>query len=927
MCLKHVMDAEVPLPRMASNVCIDLTPAAVTGAKKQKQPLQVTREPINLALVRRVCGMRASVTIKLDNGKLLRDHLYTYITRADIDASMPDIGWITVVWGASAFDVATEKQGRRESGKSWSDLPEHMKVGMGWADGNPPALPWATRSVFCSNNSKMIRNILRAGIDFIVDVDQDASNQRVLLTRYPDAQHLRTYCENKDLIRAETPPNASAAKELYNRLMCLGSVRGWREETDFHGALPDFVDKFAEEMTVLANRDVERFPQLFAFIQSQVVDDKDPRASLMAHLNQHGEREVLDKVIREVRGLAVVGAYEHDGALFVGKNDSGEAWRLKVLAIARTVAPHSIKPFPSPDAALEALQARYPGDWTTDPSWEAHSRACFDFSMEFECGYTRNHKTAAAVISTSSYYGTGFSVKDVFKVTFDAEKNKPTLIYYDFEAQHWRTASEATGKMKLKRGMQETLKAVIGKNITPQFLTDGHYLNMVVDSIMPDLVDMDFMESLDNEASRRYVQFEGAVFDRETWTTIPPHPNLRISNCTGYPYKAFEDKYEFGAFLQKMVKLPNWEAALATEELSFDRSEAMVIGKAAEELLKHMPVLKVVYSVTESWLSTIYLLAHFSRALLGLDWFEEFLIWYGAGKNGKDMLQTWFRTIFGGYAQVIDGVTLCKEIDSTRPQPSLRRLYGKRFVYCSEVLDTMKFSADTMKKLRDQRGAQISARFLNENDLVFHPSFLLCVCFNDDRDFDRYDGGVLRSLVKQNFPFFHCQLDSVTNPPGHYRAVNTDLKSEKYIMEHSAETIFLLLEVFKVCLRDQPRDTQVKIGGFRPAEVDEVVNDLARGGAGDDGDGDGNGNETQPVDSDVLKIVKGYLKTEDGREAERSTKVKSLVRAVCNCSLTVATSKLASIGFVEKQLKNCRVVYGKLAGEEKFYYLKAKAAP
>eukprot|EP00969_Alexandrium_andersonii_P154220 6817955-Alexandrium_andersonii.AAC.1 len=115
------------------------------------------------------------------------------------------------------------------------------------------------------------------------------------------------------------------------------------------------------------------------------------------------------------------------------------------------------------------------------------------------------------------------------------------------------------------------------------------------------------------------------------------------------------------------------------------------------------------HSLTEDFLRTVYILTHFTRAFFAIDWYEEFLVWFGNGKNGKDMLQTWMRVIFGEYAQVLDAATLCVTIDPAKPQPTLRRTYAKRFVYCSEVPADARFCVDTFKKLRDQRGAPITA--------------------------------------------------------------------------------------------------------------------------------------------------------------------------------------------------------------------------
>eukprot|EP00969_Alexandrium_andersonii_P283315 12524832-Alexandrium_andersonii.AAC.1 len=107
---------------------------------------------------------------------------------------------------------------------------------------------------------------------------------------------------------------------------------------------------------------------------------------------------------------------------------------------ANTVAPHSLKPFPDLPEVLAALARKYPGDWdTVEENWEEFEEARSSFIEQVGMGYTQNHTTAAAVLALSKYPGTDFHLKDVFKVAVDPEKSRPTLAYYDWEAQHWRT--------------------------------------------------------------------------------------------------------------------------------------------------------------------------------------------------------------------------------------------------------------------------------------------------------------------------------------------------------------------------------------------------------------------------------------------------------------------------------------------------------
>eukprot|EP00969_Alexandrium_andersonii_P042413 1861164-Alexandrium_andersonii.AAC.1 len=111
--------------------------------------------------------------------------------------------------------------------------------------------------------------------------------------------------------------------------------------------------------------------------------------------------------------------------------------------------------------------------------------------------------------------------------------------------------------MKLKEAARIVLAHVLQMDPPPQMLTDSRYLNSVVECTLPKLVDMAFLQQLDAPATRRYVQFTGAVFDREQQPFTDPHPALCISLGTGYRHVDFdapdEVKNTFGDFLRNLA--------------------------------------------------------------------------------------------------------------------------------------------------------------------------------------------------------------------------------------------------------------------------------------------------------------------------------------------------------------------------------------
>ena len=303
---------------------------------------------------------------------------------------------------------------------------------------------------------------------------------------------------------------------------------------------------------------------------------------------------------------------------------------------------------------------------------------------------------------------------------------------------------------------------------------------------------------------------------------------------------------------------------------------------------------------------TINLLMNITRGWFCVDNFEEFVLWWGAGKNGKDMLMVWLRLLFGRYGQVIDAPALCKPIDSSVPQPQIRRLKGKRLAYCSEVGAGATFCADTFKKLADPRGACIQARFLHENDAAFHPTLLLAVAFNDERLFDRVDEALMRRMLSAQFPNFFSFEVTADSPP-HHRRVDTRFKDESFVRGHMSGLVFLVMEIYMGLVRGQT-DTNIRP---RPASIDEHIANLRSE----------NTPHTGPVDP-ILAFVGRCARTPVELFASRAAAVKHALRdAVPGLTLQQAKIRLTAIGFAEARGRSGISFLGRLPGEAVSTYL------
>jgi hypothetical protein len=906
--------------------------AKAQAKPKVAPPSAVTREPINVRaakdLASRVaagkCLMAGRKTPhnKPIAKKTIREALYEYISRA-VDIDCDGIGWIYGLWGQCPFVLETEIPSRLNCGHPMNSLPPTHKI-RALADDMaiPPSL--ATRSVFNSQNSRLIRSCLRTGIDWIVDLDQCVSSPNIQLLRHPWAEHLRYYVENKTLVRNETPPSPEAAKLLFNQILCGGGVKAWRAENKFFGRLPDFVTKFVREQRQIRESDCECFPLLYQAIERTNEGDSHANVdgALQYWLQMQGETQICYQTTEAVKHIAKVVCLEADGNIMMARDRYNVNWKKDLLATANHVFPHSLKSIPSLSELLLTLKAEFPGDWDTkEDHWEKLASASFMFKAEVELGYKKNHVTAAKVVSLSNMPGTTFKINEIFKLTWCDEKNNNTLVYYDFVAQHWRTGKDKSAKMQLNKQVGKILADCIGSVMPPEQLLDHGYLSSVASEVQPLLEDPDFAKTLDNEATKRYVQFVDSVYDRTTDTFIQPHPNLRISLCTGYKFKDFEASPEalmrFQQFVKACAEHPTWEDDLRNDDITaaISKQTANTINTMATKVLTEMPALKVVHSLTDDWFRTFYILLHFTRAFFGCDWYEEFMMWFGNGKNGKDMILTFMKTMFGTYAVDMDHTILCKPIDPTKGQPGLRRTATKRLVSCSEVPKASTFCTDTFKKLRDMRGGKISARFLNENDLQFHPSFLFVVAFNGDREFDEIDGGLLRSLVKEQFPFEHHNLTLMKTWPANYKQVDVNLKSTEYLIKFAPEMVYIFRTLYKLMIVPEPSDSNIRIRGLRPSQVEEQVDALR-----------------VPEDpANVVRTIQSFIRecehVSEPADAASATAIKASVRAYLECTLSTAIGALSGAGFVEGRVTTKRFYRGRLSGEADAYCLGAHRVP
>ena len=93
--------------------------------------------------------------------------------------------------------------------------------------------------------------------------------------------------------------------------MLWGHEYSWARERGVDvDKLPTFVAEFQREQCDTRREDAEKHPDILERLRTEGADR--PEVTLQSLMNMRREMEILDTMCVAVRGLAEVGAYEHD---------------------------------------------------------------------------------------------------------------------------------------------------------------------------------------------------------------------------------------------------------------------------------------------------------------------------------------------------------------------------------------------------------------------------------------------------------------------------------------------------------------------------------------------------------------------------------------------------------------------------------------
>lgn len=775
-------------------------------------PAAITSEPVNVQALQEIASRKAAhVTLLPRSDVTLRTIIYEVLQCV---VALPE-PHLRVTWREDENAQSYGYKARRFSGFGPFDGSKSAFLRQLQAISRKGAANGMVgRSLFAL--PKIIRYAGRCDLEGkAIDIDQVNSHFYQQLKRHPDAKCLHAYVTDRDRYLEELSANRDGAKVLFLRLGYGGSLEKWKREQGFEGEMPKFVVEFCEEQKRLRAVDCERHPDLHAAVK--LSGHPRPDVYVQSLLNMAGERQTLDEMQDAVELCgSLVGSFEHDG-LFVWQDGDNQIWEQDLLEqlSKRVSAPLAKKPIPTLPDVLRLLSAAFPGDWeTVDPDWSCQL-SWITMAKKFAMR-AQEHKLYAHIVAAESKAFPDFpwSVKDLF-----VHEKSGNYHYYDPILNRW--VEPEAGHNRLLHVITDSLLTRLC-NWSPQEvdeLEEECVVKRDSDDRIPLLSSVDpakstekFLRSLltehnfelDGEATRRYIQFENIVFDREAMDFIPHSPALRITNSTGWSY--------VGSGLSEDIEKRLAEAVAGCDRLEFEEATVCEL----ETLSKHVPDLYFIRSVCGTWERALYCLKHIARATFALK-YQENLWSRGPGGNGKDTLANRVATLLGSYFVNLpcEALTAIREVDA--PSQTFLSLRAKRFVCVREIARGAQIKGNVYKTISDPKG-KVKARGLFGKDQEFHPHFLMFLCSNVPIEIDDKSGGTTRRTKILDMPYNFVDTPEAANEK------QKDPTIEDRFEEWNPSLFFLLMQIYKHLLKDSSYATVTPV----PAEVVEAASEELR---------------------------------------------------------------------------------------------------
>jgi P4 family phage/plasmid primase-like protien len=195
-----------------------------------------------------------------------------------------------------------------------------------------------------------------------------------------------------------------------------------------------------------------------------------------------------------------------------------------------------------------------------------------------------------------------------------------------------------------------------------------------------------------------------------------------------------------------------------------------------------------------------YVLKIVASCLCGYNKFEAFYVFNGFGGNGKGLLDTLYKRVFGEYYSVISSefFTQTKQSSSTAT-PEIADKKGVRMLMSSECKKNEEFQSSTLKKLSGND--EISARKLYHNQEHYKPQFTMFFQTNGFPNLSEVDRGIKRRFNLIDHP---VQFKPDPNPKNFYEEKMDSSIKEKFSedIRYRQQFVLILIEYYNKYIKD-----------------------------------------------------------------------------------------------------------------------------
>ena len=331
---------------------------------------------------------------------------------------------------------------------------------------------------------------------------------------------------------------------------------------------------------------------------------------------------------------------------------------------------------------------------------------------------------------------------------------------YYRRVRQWYQENTPDGEQKEKRKnyLNKSLIEKLCNNTSKnEIIKEAKHYFLVMDIYRDPITGAGFSERLDTH--KNLLCFTNGVMDLDTGEFREGRPTDFITMCTNFAYEP--DK--------------------------FDPKRMAIVEKFFEDIQPDVE-------------QRTYLLKFLSSMLHGDVTEELFHIFTGGSANGKSVLNELVEAVLGDYYDNIAANMLTRERpDSSKPQPDILVLRGKRAIWGSEPESHEKIASGFVKLISGND--KLKARLCHSNDLVkFKPDFKAVLLCNDIPKIDD-DEGIWRRFRIINFPTRFVQRP---NPD----KKNEKLRDEtlrKKLLECKLEFFILLMKYFELYTKEGRR--------------------------------------------------------------------------------------------------------------------------